>query len=55
MIEHISTPMIHTPGGNITTKQTSHAPPPLNLVGRLYKTNLIVMEGQGIDVILGMD
>jgi hypothetical protein len=27
---------------------------PLNLVRRLYKTNLIVLDGQGIDVILGM-
>jgi hypothetical protein len=27
---------------------------PLNLAGRLFKTNLIVLEGQGIDVIIGM-
>jgi hypothetical protein len=27
---------------------------PLSLVGRLFRTNLIVLEGQGIDVILGM-
>jgi hypothetical protein len=27
---------------------------PLNLASRLFKTNLIVLEGQGIDVILGM-
>jgi hypothetical protein len=54
MIEHISTPyMIHTPGGNITMKQLVMATP-LNLVGRLYKTNVIVLEGQGIDVILGI-
>jgi hypothetical protein len=26
----------------------------LNLAGRLYKTNLIILEGQDIDVILGM-
>jgi hypothetical protein len=27
---------------------------PLNLVGRIFKTDLIVLSGQGIDVILGM-
>jgi hypothetical protein len=27
---------------------------PLNLAGKLYKTSLIVLDGQGIDVILGM-
>jgi hypothetical protein len=27
---------------------------PLNLAGRVYKTSLIVLDGQGIDVILGM-
>jgi hypothetical protein len=27
---------------------------PLYLVGKLFKTNIIVLEGQGIDVILGM-
>jgi hypothetical protein len=27
---------------------------PLHLGGKLFKTNLIVLEGQGIDVILGM-
>jgi hypothetical protein len=26
----------------------------LSLAGRLFRTNLIVLEGQGIDVILGM-
>jgi hypothetical protein len=29
--------------------------PSLNLGGRVYKTSLIVPEGQGIDVILGMN
>jgi hypothetical protein len=29
--------------------------PPLNLGGRVCKTSLIVLEGQGIDVILGMN
>jgi hypothetical protein len=41
-IEHISTPyMIRTPGGNIATKQLVMATP-LDLAGRLFKTNLIV-------------
>jgi hypothetical protein len=54
VIEHTLTPyLIHTPGGNIATKQLVMATP-LSLVGRLFKTNLIVLEGQGIDVILGI-
>jgi hypothetical protein len=54
VVEHISTSyMIHTPGGIIATKQLVMAAP-LNLVSRLFKTNLTVLEGQGIDVILGM-
>jgi hypothetical protein len=55
MIELISTPyVIHMPGGIIATKQLVMAAP-LNLASRLFKTNLIVLEGQDIDVILGMD
>jgi hypothetical protein len=27
---------------------------PLNLVGKLFRTSLIVLDGQGINVILGM-
>jgi hypothetical protein len=54
VIEHIITPyLIHTPGGNIATKQLVMATP-LSLAGRLFRTNLIILEGQGIDVILGM-
>jgi hypothetical protein len=54
VIEHIFTPyLIRTPGGNIATKQLVMATP-LSLAGRLFRTNLIVLEGQGIDVILGM-
>jgi hypothetical protein len=54
MIKLISTPyVIDTSGGIITTKQLVIAAP-LNLASRLFKTNLIVLEGQGIDVILGM-
>ena len=45
--------MISTPGGRVVTKQVvMHAP--LNLAGKVYKTSLIVLDGQGIDVILGM-
>jgi hypothetical protein len=55
MIEPISAPyMISTPGGQIVTKQVV-VYPPLNLNGRIYKTCLILLEGQGIDVILGMN
>jgi hypothetical protein len=54
MIEHISIPyVIRMPGGIIATKQLVMAAP-LNLASRLFKINLIVLEGQGIDVILGM-
>jgi hypothetical protein len=53
-VKSINTPyMIHTPGGNVFTKQLA-ASTPLNLAGKNYKTHLIVLEGQGIDVILGM-
>jgi hypothetical protein len=45
--------MISTRGGNIITKQVVLSIP-LNLAGKLYKTSLIVLDGQGIDVILGM-
>jgi hypothetical protein len=45
--------MISTPGRQIVTKQVV-VNPPLNLKGRIYKTCLIVVDGQGIDVILGM-
>jgi hypothetical protein len=54
MIEHMSTPyMILTPRGNVTAKQLV-INAPLNLAGKVYKTHLIVLDGQGIDVILGM-
>jgi hypothetical protein len=53
-IHHIDTPyLISTPGGRIVTKQTVvHAP--LDLAGKLYKPSLIVLGGQGLDIILGM-
>jgi hypothetical protein len=54
VIEHMSTPyMIPTPGGNVTTKQLV-INAPLNLGRKVYKMHLIVLDGQGIDVILGM-
>jgi hypothetical protein len=53
-IGHMSSPyMIRTPAGNVVTQLMVMAAP-LNLAGRLHKTNLIVLEGQGIDVILDM-
>jgi hypothetical protein len=52
--QHISTLyMIRTSGGKINTNQLVKNVP-LNLGGKEYKTCLIVLEGQGIDVILGM-
>jgi hypothetical protein len=47
VIEPISTPyMISTLGGQIVTKQVA-VNPPLDLKGRIYKTSLIVLDGQG--------
>jgi hypothetical protein len=53
-IHHIDTPcLISTPGGRVVTKQTVvHAP--LDLVGKLYKSSLIALDGQELDIILGM-
>jgi hypothetical protein len=45
--------MILTPRGNVVTKQLIMNAP-LNLGGKVYKTYLIVLDGQGIDVTLGM-
>jgi hypothetical protein len=44
---------ISTTGGKSITKQLVMNTP-LNLAGKVYKTSLIILEGQGIDVILGM-
>jgi hypothetical protein len=50
----MSTPyVIKTTEGKITTNQLVKNVP-LNLGGKEYKTFLIVLEGQGIDVILGI-
>jgi hypothetical protein len=46
--------MISTLGGRIITRQVV-VNPSLNLGGRIYQTCLIVLERQGIDVILGMN
>jgi hypothetical protein len=55
VIEHMSTPyMILTPGGNVITKQLV-INARLNLGGKVYKTHMIVLDGQCIDVILGMN
>jgi hypothetical protein len=53
-IQCTNTPyMISTPGGKIVTKQIfMHTP--LNLAGKVYKLSLIILDGQGIDVILEM-
>jgi hypothetical protein len=53
-IHHIDTPyLISTPGGRLVTKQTVvHAP--LDLARKLYKPSLIVLDGQGLDIIFGM-
>jgi hypothetical protein len=53
-IQHMSTPyMIKTLGEKINTNQLVKDVP-LNLGGKEYQTCLIVLEGQSIDVILGM-
>jgi hypothetical protein len=53
-IEYMLAPyMISTPGGKLFTTQVA-VNPSLNLGGRVFQTCLIVLEGQGIDVILGM-
>jgi predicted aspartyl protease len=53
-IRHIDTPyLISTPGGRVVTKQiVVHAPH--DLAGKLYKPSLIVLDGQGLNIILGM-
>jgi hypothetical protein len=43
--------LISTLGGKVVTKQTVvHAP--LDLAGKLYEPSLIVLDGQGLDIIL---
>jgi hypothetical protein len=51
---HLSTPyVISTPGGKIFTHYLAKNTP-LNLEGKVYKTDLIILDDHGIDVILGI-
>jgi hypothetical protein len=53
-ITHLSTPyMISTPGGKTVTQYLAKNTP-LHLGGKVYKASLIILDSQGIDVILGM-
>jgi hypothetical protein len=54
VIQHVNTPyVISTLGGKIVTKQmVMHTP--LDLAGKIYQPSLIVLDGQGLDIILGM-
>jgi hypothetical protein len=53
-ITHLSTPyMISTPGGK-TVIQYLAKNTPLDIGERVYKASLIILDSQGIDVILGM-
>jgi hypothetical protein len=45
--------VIIVPGGRVDVDQIVHKAP-LALVGRVFSTDLIILKGQGIDVILGM-
>jgi hypothetical protein len=50
-ITHLNTPyMISTLGGKTVTQYLAKNTP-LNLGGRVYKAGLIILDGQGIDVI----
>jgi hypothetical protein len=46
--------VIHSPGGQIFTKEVDFQIP-LTLFGQEFPTNMIVIKGQDIDVILGMN
>jgi hypothetical protein len=53
-ITHLSIPyMISTPEGKTVTQYLAKNTP-LNLGGKVYKASLIILDSQGIDVILGM-
>jgi hypothetical protein len=45
--------VISTPGGWVDADQIVRKAP-LELVGRVFSTDLIILKGQGLDVILGM-
>jgi hypothetical protein len=46
--------VIHTPGGRIFTKEVAFRIP-VTLVRREFPTNMIVIKGQDLDVVLGMN
>jgi hypothetical protein len=45
--------VISTPGGQVDADRIVRKAP-LELAGRVFSTNLIILSGQGTDVILGM-
>ncbi len=45
---------IHSPGGQIFTREVAYQVP-VTLAGRDFPTNMIVLKGRDIDVILGMN
>jgi hypothetical protein len=45
--------LILTPGGRLVADRMVHKTP-LELAGQIFPTNLLILEGQGIDIILGM-
>jgi hypothetical protein len=45
---------IHSPGGQMFTREVAYQVP-VTLAGRDFPTNMIVLKGQDIDVILGMN
>jgi predicted aspartyl protease len=45
--------LISTPGGQVNEDRIVHKAP-LELTGKVFSTDLIILEGQGLDVILGM-
>jgi hypothetical protein len=53
-ITHLSTPYMISISEGKTVTQYLAKNTPLNLGGKVYKTGLIILGGQGIDVILGM-
>jgi predicted aspartyl protease len=45
--------VISTPRGRVDADRIVHKAP-LELAGRVFSTDLIILKGQGLDVILGM-
>jgi hypothetical protein len=45
--------MISTPGGQVDADRIVHKAP-IKLARRVFRTDLIILKGQGLDVILGM-